>query len=191
MCVLSTLASAQTTIIPSLTVSERYDSNIFYTPKSLLKPGSKPEDFVTMVVPQMNLGYTGSLIRGNLFGTGLVTKYLNNPDRDFIGYNAGGQLDLTNAVHQLSQRITMLTMRGTYQSTPTTSGFGAAGGGLNTGFGSSAGGVLNSGIVTNRASRHILQPIAGRWLSTHRGYDSECKFFLLQDFVRRTTGRRK
>lgn len=103
----------------------------------------------------MNLGYTGSLIRGNLFGTGLVTKYLNNPDRDFIGYNAGGQLDLTNAVHQLSQRITVLTMRGTYQSTPTTSGFGAAGGGLNTGFGSPAGGILNSGIVTNRASRHM------------------------------------
>ena len=108
-----------------------------------------------MVVPQMNLGYTGSLIRGNLFGTGLVTKYLNNPDRDFTGYNAGGQLDLTNAAHQLSQRITVLTMRGTYRSTPTTSGFGAAGGGLNTGFGSPAGGVLNSGIVTNRASRQI------------------------------------
>jgi hypothetical protein len=152
---LSTLVSAQMTIIPSVSVSERYDSNIFYTPKSLLAPGSKPEDFVTMVVPQMNLGYTGSLIRGNLTGTGLVNKYLNNPNRDFTGYNAGGQLDLTNAVHQLSQRITVLTMRGTYRSTPTSSGFGAAGGGLNTGFGSPAGGVLNSGIVTNRVPMHI------------------------------------
>jgi hypothetical protein len=152
---LSTLVSAQMIITPSISVSERYDSNIFYTPKSLLQPGSKPEDFVTMVVPQMNLGYTGSLIRGSLFGTGLVTKYLNNPDRDFTGYNSGGQLDLTTAAHQLSQRITVLTIRGTYRSTPTTSGFGAAGGGLNTGFGSPAGGILNAGIVTNRASRQI------------------------------------
>src|SRR5438132_11002459 len=79
--------SAQMIITPSISVSERYDSNIFYTPKSLLDPGKKPEDFVTMVVPQMNLAYTGSLISGSLFGTGLVTKYLNNPDRDFTGYN--------------------------------------------------------------------------------------------------------
>ena len=152
---LSTLVFAQMTVIPSLSVSERYDSNIFYTPKSLLDPGKKPEDFVTMVVPQMNLAYTGSLITGSLSGAGLVTKYLNNPDRDFTGYNLGGGLNLTRAAHQLSQRITVLSIRGTYRSTPATTGFGAAGGGLNTGFGSPAGGILNSGIVTNRASRQI------------------------------------
>ena len=39
--VLCTLVSAQTTIIPSLTVSERYDSNIYYAPKSTLSPGTK------------------------------------------------------------------------------------------------------------------------------------------------------
>lgn len=153
--ILCTLASAQTIIIPSLTVSERYDSNIFNTPKSLLKPDSKPEDFVTRVAPQINLAYRGSMISGSLFGTGLVTKYLHNSSRDFIGWNSGGRLNLTKAAHQLSQRITTLTVRGLYRSTPSTTGFGVAGGGLGTGFGSTSGDLLETGQVTNRASRQI------------------------------------
>ena len=153
---LSTLATAQTTIIPSLSVSERYDSNIFWAPKARLRPDSKPEDFVTTVAPQLNIAYTGSLISGRLFGTGLVTKYVHNPNRDFTGYNAGGQLDLTNAAHQVSQRITSLTVRGTYRSTPATTGFGAGVGGLGAGLGSTSGAVLEAGQVTNRASRQIF-----------------------------------
>ncbi len=152
---LSTFVSAQTVIIPTLTVSERYDSNIFFTPKSLLRPDSKPEDFVTTVTPQINIAHQGSLISGNLFGAGLVTKYLHNADRDFTGWNVGGRLDLTNAATQVSQRITSLGVRGTYRSTPSMTGFGAAGGGLGTGFGSTSGGVLETGQVTNRASRQI------------------------------------
>jgi len=151
----STPASAQTTIIPSLSVSERYDSNIFSAPKSLLRPDSKPEDFITTVTPQINIAHAGSLMRGRLFGSGLVTKYLHNPNRDFIGYNVGGQLDLTDAAHQVSQRMTFLTVLGTYRSVPTTTGFGAPGGGLGTGFGATSEGVLETGQVTNRASRKI------------------------------------
>ena len=153
--VLSPFASAQTTIIPSLSVSERYDSNIFSAPKSLLKPGSKPEDFITTVTPQINIAHQGSLISGNIFGTALVTKYLHNADRDFTGWNVGGRLNLIDAVRQVSPRITSLTVSGTYRSVPSTTGFGAAGGGQGTGFGSTSGGVLETGQVTNRASRQI------------------------------------
>ena len=152
---LSTLVFAQTAIIPSLSVSERYDSNIFYAPKSLLSPGSKPEDFITTVTPQINIAHAGSLIRGSLFGAGLVTKYINNPSRDFTGYNVGGQLDLIDAVRQVSPRITSLTVMGTYRSVPSTAGFGAGVGGLGTGFGSTSTGILDTGQVTNRASRKI------------------------------------
>ncbi|MEO8341301.1 MAG: hypothetical protein ABI604_16595 [Nitrospirota bacterium] len=147
--------SAQTTIIPSLSVSERYDSNIFSAPKSLLSPGIEPEDFITTVTPQLNIAHAGSLIRGRIFGSGLVTKYINNPERDFTGYNVGGQLDLLDAARQVSPRITSLTVRGTYRSVPSTNGFGATGGGLGTGFGSPSTGVLETGQVTNRASRQI------------------------------------
>ncbi|MGH9878481.1 MAG: hypothetical protein ACRD5H_12660, partial [Nitrososphaerales archaeon] len=142
-------------IIPGLTVSERYDSNIFNRPKSLLAPDSKPEDFVTTVVPQLNIAHTGSLMSGSVFGGGLITRYLNNPALDFTGYNAGGNLDLTNAANRVSQRITSLSVIGTYVHTPFGTGFGATPGGLGTGFGSTSGGVLNAGLVTNRASRDI------------------------------------
>lgn len=152
---LSTVVSAQTAIIPSLTISERYDSNIFSAPKSLLSPDSKPEDFITSVAPQINIVHQGARVRGRLFGTGVMTKYLHNPSRDYTGYNVGGQLDLTDLAEQVSQRITSLRMRGTYRSTPTTTGFGAAGGGLGTGFGSHSGSVLETGQVTNRASSQI------------------------------------
>jgi hypothetical protein len=155
--VLSTFVFAQTTIIPSLTVSERYDSNIYWAPKATLSPGTKAEDFITMVVPQMTIAHAGSLMRGDLTGGALLNKYINNPERDFTGWNVRGRLDLTDAARQVSQRITTLTMRGTFVDSPATNGFAAAGGGLNTGFGAQPGagavGALNSGIVTNRASR--------------------------------------
>ena len=108
-----------------------------------------------MVVPQLNINRTGSLISGSVFGAGLITKYINNPERDFIGWNTGGQLNLVNAARQVSQRITLLTVRGTYRNTPATTGFGASGGGLGLGFGSISGAPLEAGQVTNRASRQI------------------------------------
>ncbi len=171
--VLCTLVSAQTTIIPSLSVSERYDSNIYWAPKATLSPGTKAEDYITMVVPQMTITHAGSLMRGSLTGAGLLTRYINNPDRDFTGWNVAGRLDLTDAAHQVSQRITTLGVRGTFVEVPAMTGFGAAGGGLNTGFGSTSGGVLNSGIVANRASRHGVHPRGVRRVPTHRAHESD------------------
>jgi len=92
---------------------------------------------------------------GSLSMAGLVTKYLHNPNLDFTGWNTAGRLNLKDAANQLSQRITSFGVRGTYRSTPSTTGFGAAGGGLGTGFGSTSGGVLNSGQVTNFAAMQI------------------------------------
>lgn len=145
---------AQTLIIPSVSVSETYDSNVFYTPKTLLGPTQKPEDFITTVTPQINIAHSGSLIRGSVMMGGLVTKYLHNPNLDFTGLNAGGQLDLKETANKVSQRITTLAVRGTYQFTPSTSGFGATTGGLGTGYGATSGGPLNAGLVTNRVSTH-------------------------------------
>src|SRR6187549_498401 len=39
-------------IVPSVQVSERYDSNVFFAPRSELQ-GLTPEDFVTTVMPQV------------------------------------------------------------------------------------------------------------------------------------------
>ena len=152
--VLSTVTFAQTLIVPSLSVSERYDSNIFFAPKSLLRPDAKPEDFITTVIPQLNLIHQGSLMSGTLTGTGLMTKYLHNSSRDFIGWNVGGRLDLANAAHRVSQRITSLTVRGTYRSTPITTGFGTAGTGGTSGTAGQRG--WESGVHISRKIYPII-----------------------------------
>jgi hypothetical protein len=160
--------SAQTIIIPTLTVSETYDSNVFNTPKSTLPPGSKPEDFITTVTPMINVAHTGSLIRGNLSGGALVTRYLENHDLNYIGVNASGRLDLLQlAKKEMSQRITTLAVTGSYQLTPSMSQFGATSGQFGGNFGATPSSALNSGIVTNRVSVNTANlGIAGGYLLT-------------------------
>ncbi len=111
------------------------------------------------------MAHTGSLVRGSLSGGGLVTRYINNPDLDFTGYNAAGMLDLKNAAAKVSQRISLLSVRGTYQSTPAISGFTVATAGAGPGIG--AGGALNSGLVTNRtdANRFTIGVVGGYQLT--------------------------
>ena len=148
-----TFVFAQTLIVPSISASETYDSNVFYTPKTLLGPDQKPEDFVTTVTPQINFARAGSLMRAGLSVGASIAKYLHNPDLDYTGVNAAGTLDFKSAASKLSQRITTLTVNGIYQFTPSMSGFSAStGGGLGTGFGGTQVGALNSGLVTNRVS---------------------------------------
>ena len=152
--VVNSLVSAQTLIVPSISASETYDSNVFYTPKSLLASNIKPEDYITRVIPQINIARAGSLVSGGLFGGAVISKYVNNPSLDYTGINAGGQMDLNGWASSFSQRITALSIRGIYQFTPSTSGFGATtGGGLGTGFGATTiTAPTNTGLVTNRVS---------------------------------------
>ena len=146
---------AQTIIIPTLSVSEMYDSNVFYTPKALLSPGTKAEDFLTTVTPQINVAHSGSLVTGSLSAGALITKYINNPDLDYTGINAAGQLDAKRWADRWSQRISSLSIRGTYQFAPSMSGFGAGSGGLGTGFGTTTiTSPINAGLITNRVSMH-------------------------------------
>ena len=84
---------------------------------------------------------------------GVVSRYLHNPNLDYNGINAGGQLDLKGWANSFSQRILALSVRGTYQFTPSQSGFGATGGGLGTGFGAtSISTPTSTGLITNRVS---------------------------------------
>ncbi|TKB84784.1 MAG: hypothetical protein E8D44_05460 [Nitrospira sp.] len=153
-----TSVSAQTIIIPTLSVSETYDSNVFYTPKTLLGPGFKAEDFMTTVIPQVNIAHAGPRINGSFSVGANITKYVNNPSLDYTGINTAGQLDLKRWANSFSQRIAALSVRGTYQFTPSLSGFGATtGGALGTGFGTT--GItspVDTGLITNRVSMHNM-----------------------------------
>ena len=149
---------AQTIIIPTLSVSETYDSNVFYTPKTLLGPGFKPEDFMTTVIPQINFAHAGPRVNGSFSVGANITKYVNNPSLDYTGINTAGQVDLKRWANSFSQRISALSVRGTYQFTPSLSGFGATTGwALGTGFGTT--GItspVDTGLITNRVSMHNM-----------------------------------
>jgi hypothetical protein len=171
------VAFAQTIIIPTITVSETYDSNVFYTPKSTLPPGSKPEDYITTATPMINVAHNGSLIRGNLSVGALITRYIENTDLNYTGYNTAGRLDLSQLANkEVSRRIINLSVTGTYQYTQTLSQFGNTGGQFGGNFGTNpvttpAGGQVvngfNSGLVTNRVAVNVANVgISGGYLLT-------------------------
>ena len=152
------VTSAQTLILPSLSVSEAYDSNVFNTPKSQLSPGQKPEDYITFITPQINVAHGDQFIKGSLTAGAVFGKYVNNPELGYTGYNTAGQLNLTGwANSKVSRRITTLSLVGTFQYSPTRSGFGTVpnGSGVGTTFGSTQIGPLNSGFTTTRVRSHV------------------------------------
>ncbi len=151
-------AFADTRLFPIISISEQYDSNVFYAPKSVLGPGITPDDFVTFVNPQLVLAHASPSFTGSLSLGGVIGKYVNNPDLDFAGFNAATTMDLTQMAKRLSNRFTTLSVLGAYQFTPAASAFGGGGVGFGgVGFGTTgvlgggAIGPFDSGLVANRA----------------------------------------
>ena len=88
-------------VIPSIQVSERYDSNVFFASKSLLQ-GLTPEDVVTTVVPQVRGLYTDheNLVKVNAVVGAVGSYYVNNTGLSYVGANAGVVLDMSDLVSQ-------------------------------------------------------------------------------------------
>ncbi|MDF0643612.1 MAG: hypothetical protein P0111_06245 [Nitrospira sp.] len=148
---------AQTRVIPLVSVTETYDSNVFYTPKSLLPPGTQPEDFITQITPQINVAHLGSRVRGSFSVGGLVSMYAHNSDLNYTGLNATGRLDLKNYAERISPRIISLGLTGTYQYTPALAAFGPQATGLGGGAGATViTAPLNTGQVTNFTNTHSV-----------------------------------
>lgn len=145
----------QVRVVPSLSVLEQYDSNVFFAPKSQLA-GKTPDDLITTITPQINLSQRSSQVTMNLSVGAVVQKFVNNPELDNFGFNAATGIDFSRAVNNILPRMKMARIYGTYQFTPSASAFGAGGlgGGIGGGaFGSGGIGVtgpVDSGLVTQR-----------------------------------------
>lgn len=147
----------QIRVVPSISVLEQYDSNVFFTPKSQLAPGTKADDLITTVTPQLNFMQSNSLVNANLSLGAIVQKFANNSDLDNVGFNASGGLDFSQSVKRLLPRMKTLQVMGTYRYSPSAPAFGAggfAGGGFGGGgFGTGAVGIagpVDSGLITQR-----------------------------------------
>jgi hypothetical protein len=84
-------------LIPSVQVSERYDSNVFFAPKSQLK-GVTPDDFVTTVTPQVRALYADreKLVKVNAVVGAVGSYYVNNTGLSYVGANGGAVLDMSD-----------------------------------------------------------------------------------------------
>jgi hypothetical protein len=82
------LAYADTRIIPSVTVSERYDTNVFNTATQFIPPDRKKWDFVTTAAPQVRFISSEEGIKTDLLVGASGNTFVNNPELSFISTNA-------------------------------------------------------------------------------------------------------
>lgn len=101
--------------IPSITMLEMYDSNVFYAPET---PGLRREDYVTTVSPNLLIQRMGTLVGIN-FGIGAVAShYAVNSGLSYVGYNTNATIDVTQLVRQLGSRIKNLQLTETFSFSP-------------------------------------------------------------------------
>src|SRR5437867_2130921 len=106
-------------VVPLLSVSERYDSNVFFAPKSsLVGLNAKPEDFVTTVNPQLAVVHSGRLMQGMLLGGTTSEVYIQNPDLNYTGYNGQVSMELAQAVQRMLPRARSLVVSDSLLYTP-------------------------------------------------------------------------
>ena len=67
------VAGPETNIIPSVTLSERYDSNVFFS------PAGNSEDYVSTVSPQLRVVHKRQLVEGTVGGGVTAEAYVKNP----------------------------------------------------------------------------------------------------------------
>ena len=82
-------------VIPYITVSERYDSNVFFS------SANKQQDYVTNTTVGARTNYRDDLVDATL-GGGLISEvYVRNPGLNYIGANASLNAVLDDAVGKL------------------------------------------------------------------------------------------
>ena len=88
-----------THIVPSLSVAERYDSNVFFV------PGGNLEDYVTTVLPQLKLSHRSQWVDGVVSGGAIGTVYAKNSGLNYVGGNGSVDLNLDGTMNRLVQGV--------------------------------------------------------------------------------------
>ena len=103
---LSSGAYGETKWIPSLSLSERYDSNVFFAPGSLV-PGAKLWDFVTAATPSIAVEHKGRPVEGTLTASASGNVYMNNSGLNYVSTNVGLDLNMNELVGRLLPGTTL------------------------------------------------------------------------------------
>jgi hypothetical protein len=91
---------AQTHVIPSITVSERYDSNVYF-----ITAGQKLEDYVTTISPALSIEHKGRLLDA-VGGLRLNAEtYVKNPGLNYVGVTGTVAATLDELVGRFDRRL--------------------------------------------------------------------------------------
>lgn len=90
-----TTGDSATTIVPSLRLAERYDSNVFFV------KGQGLEDYVTTVSPQLTVAHQNPWVEVRVRGGATSEVYAKNPGLNYVGANGMVDLNLDNAMNAL------------------------------------------------------------------------------------------
>ncbi len=101
-------------VIPSLSVGQRYDSNVFFVSK---RQGLDRVDFVTTTVPQIRGYYVGNWVDVNATAGAIGEYYAQHPTLNYVGTNTGLVLSLSKLLDRWWQGAT-LTASDTYVYSP-------------------------------------------------------------------------
>ena len=99
-----------TNIAPYMSVSERYDSNILFTP-------NKMSDYVTNIRAGARTQYRNDVVDGTLTGGLIGEVYARNPGLNYVGTDANINANLDNAVGWMIRGLG-LTVMDSFMYTP-------------------------------------------------------------------------
>ena len=94
-------ASGDTRVIPSITVSGRYDSNVFGVARSSVRADDEPSDFITTTSPSVEVVQTGRIVSGSIRAGLGATIHVNNPGLNSLLANGGLSLTMDDWVGRL------------------------------------------------------------------------------------------
>jgi len=115
-------AGPQTNLIPSISVQERYDTNVFFV------PGRNLEDYVTTISPQLRVVHKNPLVDATVGGGATGEIFVKNPGLNYVAGNGMIDLDLTGAMSELVRGLG-LRLSDTIRYTPQPPAFAAPIGG--------------------------------------------------------------
>lgn len=109
-------AAGETKVTPSITLTERYDSNVLFV------QGKKVDDFVTMANPVIRVDQDNHYIKGNVGVGATASAYAKNSGLNYVAASGFAKLD----VGQLTERLIhgwQLDLSDSFMYTPETPAF--------------------------------------------------------------------
>jgi hypothetical protein len=99
----ATEGRAEIKVVPSASLSERYDSNVFYAPRSLVSDRTI-WDVVTTAGADVTMQHASELIKSSLNVGTTLNSYINNPELNYVSASGILNLNLDNMARRLLGR---------------------------------------------------------------------------------------